>query len=270
MKVGLLSVLAVSMITSFPACAHIVHVSVGERLQRFSLLRPGAHRYVRYLVNTDGSRQVVDIWDRQISFEPKADGIGRVMHIHQRWDRADKSSVLIQDSYFERNTFKPLTHVRNMEKEGKSTLWGFKFTSSSIVGLPNLARNERANFSMMQTEPHYNFEYDMELLQALPLVAGRTFDIPFYDAGIDSKPDRYKFVVEGSDRIIGFDGRPVETWVVTADYNSGKIQSRFWFAKKGQVMLREEEPMDDGRILRKVLLPPEPRDEASQRSKGQS
>jgi hypothetical protein len=88
-------------------------------------------------------------------------------------------------------------------------------------------------------------------------------DIPFYDAGIDNKPDRYKFVVAGSARFIGPEGKPIDCWLVTADYNSGKVQSRFWFAKKGLLMLREEEQMDDGRILLKVLLPPERGDEGS-------
>lgn len=261
MRRGFLIMLMLGLVAGSPARADIAHLSVGEALQRFSLLTPGAHRYMRYLVDKDGSRQPVDIWDRRVSFEPKPDGSGPGMHIHQRWDRADKSSVLIQDSWFDTATFRPLTHVRDTEKGGKTTLWAFRFTNNAVVGLPNVAGNERAEFSMAQSEPHYNFEYDMELLQTLPLANGRTFDIPFYDAGIDSKPDRYKFVVAGSDGLIGPEGKPIDCWLVTADYNSGKVQSRFWFAKKGQLMLREEELMDDGRILLKMLLPPEPGDE---------
>ena len=260
MRMVLLSVLALSLFRGATAQADTMRLSVGEPLPRFSLITPGAHHYLRYLVNKDGSRQAVDIWDRRVSFEPKPDGRGPAMHIHQRWDRADKSSVLIQDSWFDPGTFKPLTHVRDTEKAGQTTLWGFRFTDSAVVGLPNLAGNQRASFSMPQSEPHYNFEYDMELLQTLPLAAGRTFDIPFYDAGIDSKPDRYRFVVAGSDRLMGPEGRAIDCWVVTADYNTGEVQSRFWFAKKGQLMLREEEVRDDGSILLKVLLPPEPED----------
>jgi hypothetical protein len=260
MKIVFLSLVALGLVAASPAAADIVHLSVGQKLQRFADLTPGTHRYMRYLVHQDGSRQAVDIWDRRVSFEPKPDGSGLGMHIHQRWDRADKSSVLIQDSWFDAGTFRPLTHVRDTEKGGQTTLWGFRFTKAAIVGLPSLAGNQRTSFSMPQSEPHYNFEYDMELLQTLSLAAGRTFDIPFYDAGIDSKPDRYKFVVAGSDRLIGPDGRPVDCWLVTADYNTGTIQSRFWFAKRGQLMLREEEVQNDGTILLKVVLPPEPMD----------
>lgn len=261
MRTAFLSAVALSVLAACPANADTVHLTVGQKLQRFSDLTPGARRYIRYVVNTDGSRQLVDIWDREVSFSSKPDGTGLGLHIHQRWDRADKSSVLIQDSWFDPGTFKPLTHVRDTEKSGQTTLWGFRFTPTAIVGLPSLARNQRADFSMAQSEPHYNFEYDMELLQTLPLAAGRIFDIPFYDAGIDSKPDRYKFVVAGSDRVMGPEGNAIDCWLVTADYNTGKVQSRFWFAKKGQMLLREEEPMDNGRILLKVLVPPEPMDE---------
>jgi hypothetical protein len=263
LRTAFLSFLALGLMAVSPANADTVRLSVGEKLQRFALLTPGAHRYMRYLVNKDGSRQLVDIWDRRVSFGPKPDGSGPGMHITQRWDRADKSSVLIQDSWFDPGTFTPLTHIRDTQKGGQTTLWGFRFTNSAIVGLPSLAGNQHAGFSMAQSEPHYNFEYDMELLQTLPMVAGRTFDIPFYDAGIDSKPDRYKFVVAGSARVAGPEGKPIDCWLVTADYNTDKVQSRFWFAKKGQMLLREEEVMDDGRILLKVLLPPEPMDEGT-------
>lgn len=261
MRIGFVSVAALGLVAGSAVKANTVHLSVGQKLQRFSDLTPGVHRYIRYLVNKDGSRQLVDVWDRDVSFGAKPDGTGLGLHIHQRWDRADKSSVLIQDSWFDPGTFRPLTHVRDTEKGGQITLWGFRFTPKAIVGLPSLAGNERADFSMAQSEPHYNFEYDMELLQTLPLAAGRTFDIPFYDAGIDSKPDRYKFVVADADRVMGWEGKPIDCWLVTADYNTGKVQSRFWFAKKGQLLLREEEPMADGRVLLKVLVPPEPMDE---------
>jgi len=127
--------------------------------------------------------------------------------------------------------------------------------------MPELAANERAGFDMPQGEAHYNFEYDMELLQALPLAAGRTFDIPFYDAGIDKQPDRYDFTVAGSARLKGPDGKDVDCWLVTADYKTGKVVSRFWFSKKSQVLIREEAITKDGAISIKTLLPPEAADE---------
>jgi hypothetical protein len=94
-------------------------------------------------------------------------------------------------------------------------------------------------------------------LQTLPLADGYTANIVFYDAGIDKKADHYVFKVAGSATIQGWDGRPVDCWLVTADYNTGQIKSRFWFDKKSQVLVREEAPMDKGALLVKTLLPPE-------------
>jgi hypothetical protein len=51
--------------------------------------------------------------------------------------------------------------------------------------------------------------------------------------------------------------------MVTADYNTDRIRSRFWFDKKTQVMIREEQVQDDGSILIKSLLAPESGDAAS-------
>jgi hypothetical protein len=65
------------------------------------------------------------------------------------------------------------------------------------------------------------------------------------------------FKVAGSDRITGWDGKPIDCWVVTADYNTGSVRSRFWFDKKSQVLVREEAPLDGGGMLVKTLLPPE-------------
>src|SRR6185312_1002638 len=123
MRTAFLGILSLGLLVASPAGADTVRLSVGQKLQRFSLLTPGAHRYMRYLVNKDGSRQLVDIWGRRVSFAPEPDGSGQGMCIVQRWDRADKSSVLIQDSWFEPGTFSPLNDVRPTEKGGKPTLW---------------------------------------------------------------------------------------------------------------------------------------------------
>src|SRR5690242_15786672 len=104
-RTALVGLLALSFIASPAAKADTVRLSVGQKLGRFSLLTPGVHRYVRYLVEPDGSRQLVDVWDRRVTFEPQPDGRGPAMRIRQRWDRADKSSVLIQDSWFQPGTF---------------------------------------------------------------------------------------------------------------------------------------------------------------------
>jgi hypothetical protein len=242
--------------------AETLRLEVGKPLARFDFLRPGTHRYLRYTVAPDERRSVIDIWTRALSFE-NHEGHRR-LHIVQRWDEVADKAVLIQDSWFDPKTFKPQTHIRHLERDGKTTLGGYRFTDARVVGMTDLVDNGRKDFVMPLSEPSFNFEYDMEFLQTLPLAAGRTFNIPFYDAGVD-KPGRYDFVVARSAVIAAADGRPANCWLVTADYNTGKVVSRFWFAKTNQVLLREEQAQDDGSTLVKTLLLPEAGDAAADR-----
>lgn len=254
-----LALLATALWASAPlAAAEVIKFRVGQQLPRFFALHPGVHRYVRYKISVDGARTAIDVWERRIEFAAGPDGKPG-MHIVQRWDEVDPKVILIQDSWFSRGTFAPLTHIRRREQGGKIQIRGFRFSTSSVAGIADLPGNSDRNFAIPLSEPTYNFEYDMEFIQALPLAAGRTFDIPFYDAGVDKKPDRYRYSVAGSSRIAGWDG-PIDCWLVTADYNSGHVVSRFWFAKRGQVLVREEQVSPDGTLLIKALLPPETAD----------
>lgn len=254
--INILTVLALGVAFVAPAQADTVRLKAGEPLPRFAKLRPGVHRYLRYTVGPDGSRKAIDIWQRKVSFGTDPQGEPNAVHIEQRWDRVADGRVLLQDSWFAPNTLSPRTHVRHTVTNGKDDYAGYRFGDAQVVGMADLANNSRKDFVIALPEPSYNFETDMELLQTLPMAAGRTFNIPFYDAGID-KPARYNFVVAGSDTITGRDGRPIDCWLVTADYNLGKIGARFWYAKSSQLMIREEAAMDGGRTLVKTLLSPE-------------
>ncbi|MEO5866373.1 MAG: hypothetical protein ABIS14_06050 [Sphingomonas sp.] len=258
--IGIAAVLAVApLATAALAKTEVVRVSVGDRLQRIALLQPDVHRYLRYTIKPDGTRSAIDIWVRSVAFAPGT-GAQRRLHMTQRWDEMSDKAVLNQDSWFEAGTLAPVTHVRKVERDGKVTTGGYRFEAGKVAGMADLADNSRKDFVMAMPEPAFNFEYDMELLQALPLAEGRTFDIPFYDAGVDQKPDRYRFAVVGSDRVRDWTGRPIDCWLVTADYRTGKVVSRFWFAKQGQILIREQATQRDGGILIKTLLPPEPGD----------
>jgi hypothetical protein len=241
-----------------------VSQSVGEPLARFKLLKPGVNRYLRYKV-MGPKRTAVDIWMRAVTFELK-DGTS-LMHIVMRWDEvAGATEYLEQDSWFEPGTFRPLTHVRTRKRReaDKLEIGGYRFLPDRIVGMPELPENLRKDFSIDSSEAAYNFEYDMEFLRTLPLASAYSVSIPFYDPGDAQTPTaRYTFKVAGSDRIRGPDGREMECWLVTADYNTGKVQSRFWFDKKTQILIREEQPQDDGSILVKTLLEPEAGDVVS-------
>ena len=232
------------------AQTQVLHV--GDRLARFDMLQPSVRRYLRYKV-VSGHREILDIWTREVRFEAE-DGERR-LHILQEWDGAGADPyVLHVDAWFEPGTFRPLTYVKTVSRGGKTQVGGYRFLPDRIVGLDDLPGNVRKGFSQPSPEPAYNFETDMEFLEALPLAAGYSVNINFYDPGLEP-PARYTFKVADSDAIRAADGRLIDCWVVTADYNDPKaVPTRFWFAKKDQVLVREESRLPDGALLVKTLL----------------
>lgn len=165
---------------TFPGIAsgYAAHtLRVGDRLDRFNWLKPGARTYLRSQ-QREGQQIAIDIWQRETRIET-IDGVKR-LRIIQRWDGADQPSVLTErDSVFELGTFRPLTHLRITTREDGRRVEAFRFTDSGIVGLKGVADNERTDFSVASDEPMYNFETDMEMLQTLPLAAGYSVSIPF-------------------------------------------------------------------------------------------
>jgi hypothetical protein len=130
---------------------------------------------------------------------------------------------------------------------------GFSFAPDKITGMRELADNTQKDLVVASSEPTYNFETDIEFLEALPLGEGYDARINFYHAGGSVPPQRYSFRVTGSARIAGPTG-PVDCWMVKTDYNRPGSESTFWFAKGSQLMLRQESPLPDGRVMLKTLI----------------
>jgi hypothetical protein len=241
---------------SVTAQAAVQQVDVGTPLPRFKLLKPGIHHYLRYMRSADGANAPLDIWTREIRFEEREGK--QQLHIVQRWDGAMTSptaapSVKRLDSWFDTATFRPLTHVRTTEKDGKRVVEGFVFTPERVSGMQDLADNTQKALSVASSEPTFNFETDIEFLQALPLAEGYEASINFYHPGSPTGPRRYSFKVTGSATIAG-PGGPVDCWVVWTDYNMPGAESTFWFAKATQQMVRQESAPRDGRVLVKTLI----------------
>jgi len=236
---------------SLSSRAAVENVDVGVPLPRFSLVKPGTHHYLRYMRTAEGASLPADIWTREVRFEER-DGKQR-LHIVQRWDGPPSApSVRRIDSWFETATFRPLTHVRTSEKDGKRVVEGFVFAPGRVSGMQDLADNMQKALSVAASEPTFNFETDIEFLQALPLAEGYEASISFYHPG-GPPPQRYRFKVTGSETIAGPAG-PVDCWVVWTDYNTPGGDSKFWFAKTTQLMLRQESLPRDGKVLVKTLI----------------
>ncbi|HZT01024.1 MAG TPA: hypothetical protein VFA39_02025 [Steroidobacteraceae bacterium] len=257
MKISSLLCLVALTVASLGTNVHAeapTQLQVGQSLARARLLLPGSHLYLRYNLK-NGKREVIDIWRRDVRLEPH-DG-RRLLHIVQRWDGVGEHAyALEQDAWFEPATFRPITQVKRVTRDGKTTVGGYRFLPDKVIGMDDLPDNVRKGFSIPEPEPAYNFETDMELLSMLPLAEGYVVSIPFYDPGLDP-PQRYIFKVAGSERIRAADGPPVDCWVVTADYGLPDPPTKFWFDKQTQVLLREERLQKDGSILVKTLVTPD-------------
>lgn len=237
---------------SLSAHAATVDIDVGAPLPRFNLLKPGTHHYLRFLRSSDGANRPADIWTREVRFEDR-DG-KRQLHIVQRWDAvAPTPSTKYLDAWYDAATFRPYSEVRTTEKDGKRVVEGFEFAPKRITGMQDLADNTQKALSVESSEPTFNFETDIELLQTLAMAEGYEARINFYHPGGSALPLRYTFKVTGSASISGPTG-PVDCWVVTTDYNRPGEISTFWFAKGSQLMQRQESKLPDGRVLVKTLI----------------
>ncbi|NHZ83608.1 hypothetical protein F2P44_30710 [Massilia sp. CCM 8695] len=253
MRMPRLASLALTMAAALAPSSHaaVTSVDVGPTLPRAALLKEGVHHYLRYLRSGE-SRVPADIITREIRFTTE-DGQKR-MQIRQRYDTAaSAASLKTVSSWFDAGSLRPRTHERIAEKDGKRVVEGFIFAPDKITGMKELADSVNKDLVVDSPEPTFNFETDIETLQALPLADGYQASINFYHPGGQQGPARYLFKVSGSASIPG-PGGMIECWVVTTDYNRPGYVSTFWFAKGSQLMVRQDSPAGEGKVLVKALL----------------
>lgn len=249
--VGLLALISAPAMS---ASTKLDVLQVGQPLARFGLIKPGVHRYARYMILGE-QRKLLDVWTRRVSFETEN---GKpVLHVHQRWDAADGSYVALFDQIFETGSFRPLSQAKTVTRDGVTTTRTVKFDGAKVDtigdGAPGAGKPLHETFPIR----FYNWHTDMEFLQALPLALGYAASIPFYDAGFEP-PARYTYAVTGEDTLRAADGTPIKCWVV--EFRGKPSDSlRLWISKRGQVLVRERAATSDG-LLVKTLLNPEVED----------
>ncbi len=245
--------LALALVASTAASAAPTPVPVGQTLARFDKIKPATHRYLRYRQMGD-TITPLDVWTREIRVEPDATGVKR-LRIVQHWDGATPGTVKRLDSWFELGTFRPYSHERRTTgKDGQTKIEGFDFKPDRIVGLKDLPGNAQAAYDMASPQPAFNFETDMEFLQALPLAKGYEAQVVFHHPGGDA-PAAYLFKVVGSETLTSSAGGEVDCWVVTTDYNHPEWKpSTFWLAKDSQVVVKNVSVAPDGSTWVKTLL----------------
>lgn len=244
---------ALAFAVTASAQAAVTPVPVGQPLARFDKLQPATHRYLRYRQMGD-TITPLDVWTREIRVEPDKAGVKR-LHIVQHWDGSTPGVVKKLDSWFELGTFRPYSHERRTTgKDGQTKIEGFDFKPDRIVGLKDLEANTTAAYDVASPQPAFNFETDMEFLQALPLAKGYEASIVFHHPGGEA-PAAYVFKVTGSEVLTSSAGGKVDCWVVTTDYNHPEMKpTTFWLAKDSQVVIKNVSIAPDGSTWVKTLL----------------
>ncbi|MGM9484872.1 DUF3108 domain-containing protein [Roseateles sp. NT4] len=227
-------------------------ITVGTELPRMAQMKEGPRVYVRFR-ELKGVTRPLDIWRREVKFETV--GGERRLHISQSWTGPVAAPTELRlDSWFGATDFKPLTHERFLTRAEEKRNEGFQFSPSGVTGLSTTPENTRAGFTEMFSEPAFNFETDMELLEALPLADGWRGRVMFYHPG-GGPAAPYVFTVEGSRPLPGVAGT-VDCWLVTlaAEKADGGRASRFYVDKRSQQVLRVEQPWTEGSVTVKVRL----------------
>lgn len=252
MSFKLRAALAAAFVLVAGAAHAATPVPVGQPLARFDKLKPATHRYLRYR-QTGETIQPLDVWTREIRLEPDKAGVKR-LHIVQHWDGATAGTVKTLDSWFELATFRPFRHERRATKDGQTKIEGFDFQPDRVVGLKDLPGNATADYDVAAPQGAFNFETDMELIQALPLASGYEASIVFHHPG-GEPPAPYLFKVTGSEVLTSSAGGKIDCWVVTTDYNRPEFKpTTFWLAKDSQVTVKVVSPAPDGSVWVKTLL----------------
>jgi hypothetical protein len=227
-------------------------LAVGQPLPGFDRLRPGTSRYLRYAVRGD-RRTIVDLWSRTIAFDPDPVTGERRLHITQIWEGIGQSERRL-DSWFENETFRPLSHRTRFIDATTTAVAGVLFTPGHVRGDAAVTDNRLAALDVATPTGTFNFETDIEMMTTLPWREGYAARIPFYHPG-GGAPQANGISVAGSEPV-AFGGRRVECWVVTLDYGRGAT-GRFWVAKDSQAVLKVEQRTPGQPTLYKVLLPSE-------------
>ncbi|HLZ89887.1 MAG TPA: hypothetical protein VKQ52_21685, partial [Puia sp.] len=214
-------------------------------------LRPGVRQYLVTYQDPGKDRQLrFWYWVREIT-------TGRqngqpVFFINQRWYGSDTGAYRTVYSVNDAGSFAPVYHRELV----RGKLNAYNWQRDGIAGADSVEGNARNGFSLAFSEPNLNWNLDIETFEMLPLAAGKSFLINFYDAGLDP-PQYVRYTVRGSERLALQEGGQVDCWVLVTEGKDPKgatYTETYWISKKGHEFLKEVDHYN-GTIRYKILMP---------------
>ena len=214
------------------------------------VLKPGLRQYLVYFQYPKKSDRLgFWYWTRDIAIENK-DG-KRCFAISQHWYGGDSMSYRKVYSLNATADFAPIYHSETVR--GKTA--AYNWSSTGIVGADSAKGNVKKGFDLSFTEPNLNWNLDIETFEMLPLGAGKSFWINFYDAGLE--PPKYVlYKVTGSEQLTLMSGEKVDCWKLFSEGSSpqGPYSETYWISKKGHEFLKEEDSFS-GIYRYKIKMP---------------
>jgi hypothetical protein len=215
------------------------------------VLKPGLRQYLVYFQNPKHPRNLgFWYWMRDIRLTTR--GGVKVFAIDQHWYGSDTTAYRSVYSLNAAADFAPLYHS---ELSG-GKLRSYNWRADGVAGADTVEGNVQKEFSLKFDAPNFNWNLDIETFEMLPLVAGKSFLINFYDAGLD--PPKYVlYKVVGSEVLELMNGEKTDCWKLVTegtDEKMGAYSETYWISKKGHEFLKEEDT-SVGMFRYKIKMP---------------
>lgn len=234
---------AVFLLFSLGASAQIDTIGKGKSRLLTTKVKPGLRQYIIYMQDPAKSKTITFwFWSRNIRREVR--GGENVITNTQTWIGGDTIAYRSMYSVNRANDFSPLFHSETAGKKTKAYNWSEK----NISGADTVARNAAKGFNLDFKALTYNWNLDMETFEQLPLAAGKTFAINFYDAGLDP-PEYFLYKVSGSEVLKSYENKTLDCWILSTEGsmpNGAKYTERFWLTKSENEFIKEEDTYPGG------------------------
>ena len=246
--------LAILFLSARPKAASAQQVDtirLKDKRLNTATLKPGMRQYLVYFQSPKSPKALrYWLWMRNTQVETRNGQ--KVFVTNQNWYGGDTISYRTVYSVNRASDFLPIYHSETTNGKNRSYNW----YADKIMGADTVkAQNMHKDFKMEFDAPNFNWNLDVETFEMLPLAAGKTFAINFYDAG-QGKPAYTLYKVSGSEVIDIYDNHKVDCWklLTESDFNGQHATQTFWITKKGHEFIKEEDSFG-GSYRYKVKLP---------------
>jgi len=205
-------------------------------------LKPALNQYLVYFqAPKDKKKLGLSLWMRNIQTGTKNGE--KVFTVTQNWYGSDTNSYRSVYSINKIADFAPLYHSETVQNKTRAYNWG----PDKITGADTITNNAQKGFALDFKLPNFNWNLDIETFEMLPLAAGKTFAINFYDAGL-SPPEWVLYKVTGSEVITTLGNEKVDCWKLftEGEYKGNKYSETYWISKKDHEFLKEEDTFNGG------------------------